>query len=96
MRLLVVVVDRDRVGEVTALLDGVGVTGYSLLPTVLGRGETGAHLGSRAFPGENAMVLALVPPAQATSLTGGLREIKHNFLSGQGLMAFALDAVPLV
>ena len=96
MRLLVVVVDRERVGDVTALLDGVGVTGYSLLPTVLGRGETGAHLGSRAFPGESAMVLALVAPAEAAGLTEGLRELKTKFLSGQGLMAFALDAVPLV
>jgi len=96
MRLLVVVVDRERVGDVTALLDGVGVTGYSLLPTVLGRGETGAHLGSRAFPGENAMVLALVALAEAAGLTEGLRELKTGFLSGQGLMAFALDAVPLV
>jgi hypothetical protein len=96
MRLLVVVVDRERVGEVTALLDGLGVTGYSLLPTVLGRGETGAHLGSRAFPGENAMVLALVASAEAAGLTEGLRELKTRFLSGQGLMAFALDAVPLV
>lgn len=96
MRLLVVVVDRERAGDVTALLDGVGVTGYSLLPTVLGRGETGAHLGSRAFPGENAMVLALVAPAEAAGLTEGLRELKPRFLSGQGLMAFALDAVPLV
>jgi len=96
MSLLVVVLDRDRVGEVTSLFDGVGVTGYGLLPTVLGRGETGAHLGNRAFPGENAMVLALVAPAQATSLTEGLREIKRSFLSGQGLMAFALDAVPPV
>jgi hypothetical protein len=96
MKLLVVVVDRERVGDVTTLLDGMGVTGYSLLPTVLGRGETGAHLGSRAFPGENAMVLALVLPSQAAGLTEGLRELKTRFLSGQGLMAFRLDAVPLV
>lgn len=96
MKLLVVVVDRERVGDITALLDGMGVTGYSLLPTVLGRGETGAHLGSRAFPGENAMVLALVVPSEAAGLTEGLRELKTRFLSGQGLMAFALDAVPLV
>ena len=96
MRLLVVVVDRERVGDITALLDGMGVTGYSLLPTVLGRGETGAHLGSRAFPGENAMVLALVVPSEAAGLTEGLRELKTRFLAGQGLMAFALDAVPLV
>ena len=96
MKLLVVVVDRERVGDITALLDGRGVTGYSLLPTVLGRGETGAHLGSRAFPGENAMVLALVVPSEAAGLTEGLRELKTSFLSGQGLMAFALDAVPLV
>jgi hypothetical protein len=96
MKLLVVVLDRDRVGDVTALLDGAGVTGDSLVPSVLGRGDTGAHLGTRAFPGENAMVLALVGPAQAGSVSEALREMKHRFLSGQGLMAFALDAVPLV
>ena len=39
--------------------------------------------------------LALVGPEQATSLTAGLREIKRSFLSGQGLMALALDAVSL-
>ena len=96
MRLLVVVVDRERVGDITSLLDGEGVTGYSLLPIVLGHGETGAHLGTRAFPGENAMVLAMVGAEQAISLTAGLREVKRTFLSGQGLMALALDAVPLV
>lgn len=96
MRLIVAVVDRDRVEEITALFDVAGVTGYSLLPAVLGRGDTGAHLGTRAFPGENAMVLALVSPEQAHRLTVGLREAKRDFLSGQGLMAFALDAVPLV
>ncbi len=96
MKLLVTVVDHERVSDVTTLLDGSGVTGYSLLPDVLGRGTTGAHLGTRAFPGENAMVLALVSPEQAEGLTAGLRELKHGFLAGQGLMAFALDAVPLV
>ena len=96
MRLLVVVVDRERVGDITSLLDAERVTGYSLLPTVLGHGETGTHLGTRAFPGENAMVLAMVEGEQAISLTAGLREVKRTFLSGQGLMALALDAVPLV
>lgn len=96
MRLVVVVVDRERAGEVTSLFDAGGVTGYSLLPDVLGRGESGGHFGTRAFPGENAMVLALVPHAQATGLTDALRDLKRKFLSSQGLMAFALDAVPLV
>jgi hypothetical protein len=96
MKLLVTVVDRERVAEVTSLLDASGVPGYSLLPDVFGRGTTGAHLGTRAFPGENAMVLALVSPEEAAGLTGGLRDLKHGFLAGQGLMAFALDAAPLV
>jgi Nitrogen regulatory protein P-II len=96
MKLVVVVVDRERTGEITALFDGGGVTGYSLLPDVLGRGETGAHLGTRAFPGENAMVLALVPAEQAAGLTEQIRELKRSFRATQGLMAFTLDAVPLV
>lgn len=96
MKLLVTVVDRDQATEVTRLFDTAGVTGYSLLPDVLGRGSTGAHLGTRAFPGENAMVLALVSPEQADGLTIALRELKHGLLPAQGLMAFSLDAVPLL
>ncbi len=42
------------------------------------------------------MVLALVPPEQAVGLIEGLPELKRHFLSGQGLKAFELDAVPLV
>jgi len=96
MKLAVVTVDKERKDDVVALFERVGVTGYSLIPSVLGRGHTGKHLGTRAFPGDNAMVLALVPPAQLGELREGLAKLQEDFRAGQGLMAFGLEAEPLL
>jgi hypothetical protein len=96
MKLAVVTVDKERKDEVVALFDRAGVTGYSLIPSVLGRGHTGKHLGTRAFPGDNAMVLALVPPGQLAELRERLAALGDDFRAGQGLMAFGLDAEPLL
>ena len=92
MKLVVVTVDKEVQPEVLDLLERHGVSGYSIIPSVLGRGETGTHLGTRAFPGENVMVLALVPGARLPALQAGLAELEAGLRPGQGLMAIGLDA----
>ncbi|MGE0556104.1 MAG: PG0541 family transporter-associated protein [Gemmatimonadales bacterium] len=96
MKLTVVTVDKERKGDVVELFERAGVTGYSLIPSVLGSGQTGKHLGSRAFPGDNAMLLALVPAAQLETLQRGLRALEQELRPGQGLMAFKMDAEQLL
>lgn len=96
MKLAVIAVDKGRQNEVIAALDLAGVAGFSLVPSVLGRGETGAHFGTRAFPGDNAMIVALVSPPQLEQLRANLADLAGRLLPGQGLMALALDAERLV
>jgi len=96
MKLAVVTVDKDRKGDVVDVFERAGVTGYSLIPSVLGSGQTGKHLGTRAFPGDNAMVLALVPVAQLEAVQNGLRALHAELRPGQGLMAFRMEAEPLL
>jgi len=96
MKLAVVTVDKERKGDVVEVFERAGVTGYSLIPSVLGSGQTGKHLGTRAFPGDNAMVLALVPAAQLEAVQDGLRALHEELRPGQGLMAFRMEAEPLL
>jgi hypothetical protein len=95
MKLVVIAVDQERQGDVIAVLEQAGVRGYSIIPSVLGRGETGAHFGTRAFPGANAMVIALVSPAELERARAGLQAVEASLRPGQGLMAFGLPADPL-
>ena len=96
MKLAVIAVDKARQNDVVAVLDAHGVPGYSLIPSVLGRGDTGAHFGTRAFPGDNAMIVALVTADQLTAVRAGLRTLSGTLRAGQGLMAIGLDAEQLV
>jgi len=96
MKLAVVTVDKERKGDVVEVFERAAVTGYSLIPSVLGSGQTGKHLGTRAFPGDNAMVLALVPAAQLEAVQDGLRALQAELRPGQGLMAFRMEAEPLL
>ena len=95
MILAVIAVDRERQDEVIAVLERAGVRGYSIIPGVLGKGETGMHLGTRAFPGDNAMIIALVSLDQLEDAREALRALEADLRPGQGLMAIGLDAQPL-
>lgn len=96
MKLAVIAVDKERQDEVIAVLDRAGVAGFSLFPSVLGRGETGAHFGNRAFPGDNAMIVALVTAAQLDQVRRELQDLSTRLRPGQGLMAIGMDAEKLV
>jgi Nitrogen regulatory protein P-II len=96
MKLLVVAVDKESEADVLRVLEDTVVSGYSIIPRVLGRGATGAHLGTRAFPGENAMVVALVPTAKVEPLKESLAALHGRLRPGQGLTALVLDADRLV
>lgn len=96
MNLVVIVVARERQDDVIAVLDRAGVSGYSIIPHVLGRGVTGPHLGTRAFPGDNSMVVALVGAVELDAARTGLRALQSTMLPGQGLSAFGFPAEPLL
>lgn len=96
MKMLVAVAESARQGEVIRILEGLGVQGYSVIPSVFGAGETGAHLGTRAFPGENVMILALVPAEAVGRIEAGLAAFSSGLRSREGFRVLALDADILV
>ena len=92
MKLLVVVVDELRQGDVIDLLQRFAITSYSIIPSVFGKGETGAHFGNRTFPGANAMILALISPGELDAVTPALRELHGRLHEEEGLKVIALDS----
>jgi nitrogen regulatory protein PII len=96
MKMIVAVVETARQSEVIALLQRLSVNGYSVIPSVFGKGETGAHFGNRTFPGENSMVMALVPKAGLDGLGEALRAFADGLLADEAFKVIALDADVLV
>lgn len=96
MKLVVVVVDRARQEEALEVLERAGVEGFSLVGGVHGRGETGGHFGTRAFPGDNTMIWTVVPADRLPRVRDGLAALQGVVRAGEGLMAFSADAERLV
>jgi hypothetical protein len=95
MKLLVVIVDHQRLEDLLAVLRRSGITGYSVVPSVFGAGETGRHLGTRAFPGENTMVFALVSKLEFEGLRAELQRFGEGLGAGEAFKVMGLDAEAL-
>ena len=96
MKLLMILVDADDAAEVEEVLESTGVPGYSELPTVLGKGETGTKRGTRAFPGSSTMLLAGVQAERAAIVIGRLRELEARLGPSEGFKVFSIDATEVV
>lgn len=96
MKLVVAVVDKEREPEALALLERSRVTGYSVIPSVFGKGLTGTHRGNRAFPGENVMIVALVSVAEYDGLARNFAEFAATLRGEEGLKVISLDAEAVV
>jgi hypothetical protein len=96
MKMLVAVVEKERQTEFLDLLQGASISGYSVIPSVFGQGETGAHFGNRTFPGENAMVIALLTREELAGLGDRLRGFAARLRAEEAFKVIALDADILV
>ena len=96
MKLLIIIVDTDHSSEVRRLLDECGLPGYTEIPSVLGKGETGRKFGNRVFPGSSTLFLAAVEHECATRLPEELR--KHRDAKGreEGLKVYSLDTTEVL
>ena len=92
MRLLLIVVDSNHKDDVERIMDAQAITGYSEVPTVLGKGETGKKMGSRAFPGSSTLYFTAIMPDQCESLCGELKALRDKAGPEEGLRVFSLDA----
>lgn len=74
-----IVVDSVEVRRVTEALDRVGISGYTVIPTISGKGERGQRDGdgvSGVFA--NAYVLTACPEDQLAAVVDAVRPLLHE------------------
>lgn len=96
MKLLLIFVDSNHARDVEQLLDRYGVAGYSTFPNVLGKGQTGRKLGTRAFPGSSALYFVALPEGNCRGLCDQLRTLRDEKGPEEGLKAYTLDTMEVL
>jgi hypothetical protein len=74
MKLLLIIYSGQNPQLVPELLDRHDAGGYTELTPARGAGQTGRRLGTRAWPGNAAIVFSIVPEERVAELTAVLRE----------------------
>jgi hypothetical protein len=92
MKLLMILVDSNHQEDVEKILEAHRVPGYTEVPNVLGKGESGRKLGSRAFPGSSNMYLTALDGGTCETLCADLKALDERAGPEEGLKAFILDA----
>ncbi|MDH3289665.1 MAG: hypothetical protein OEO20_05230 [Gemmatimonadota bacterium] len=96
MKLLLIFVDSDHARDVERLLDTHGVHGYSTFPNVLGKGQTGRKLGTRAFPGSSSLYFVALLDGDCRGLCDELRTLRDEKGPEEGLKAYTLDTMEVL
>jgi nitrogen regulatory protein PII len=74
MKLLMILAPAKKKEEVEVFLDRAGVSGYTEVAPVAGRGRTGPRLGSGAYPGTSAMIFSIVTDPTLEEIKGDLKD----------------------
>lgn len=95
MKLVMILVDADRAPDVEHILEHRGLPGYTEIPRVRGKGETGRKFGTRAFPGAESLYFTVIPAEEVGGLSDDLRALRDARGPAEGLRVFALDSEEL-
>ena len=96
MKLVMMLVDADRAPDVERVLEQRDLPGYTEIPQVLGKGQTGRKLGTRAFPGATTLYFTVIPAAHVGGLFEALRQLRDARGPAEGLRVFTLDTEELL
>jgi nitrogen regulatory protein PII len=75
MKMLLIVYNTSCEEEIRSVLKDRGVRHFTQIPKVFGQGEAGAVEGSLLCPGQNAMVLVVLPDEEAHRVAEAVREL---------------------
>jgi len=78
--------------EVMAAMDELGVTCFTKLPRVVGKGQTtGPRLDDAVWPGANTVTLFVLPDDRAQRVMAALGHLRGTIGKKAGLKAFLLN-----
>lgn len=96
MKIVLMIVDADHSGDIERLLDDCEAPGYTEIPNVHGKGETGKKSGTRAFPGSSSLYVAALDDHCVEPLRERLEMLRSARGPEEGLKAFVMDTQELV
>jgi hypothetical protein len=92
MQLLLIICGKSRNEEVTGLFEKHEIHGYTEVPTVIGSGLSGRHMGTRTAPGTECMLFTLLAKERVAGLMRELKDLHSRLYAGEALSVFSLDA----
>lgn len=96
MPMLVVVTDADAMPAFKRALVESGDRGFTVLPTVSGRGRSGLHAGDRVHPGHSSLLFLVVPEEDAPAAIGLLRAVRDREQAAARTRIFSVPAAELL
>jgi len=89
-KMMVLIYDVALEKVVMDRIDSCGITGYTKIPRVFGKGRSGGpRMGTHVWPGENEMLWVVTEEEKINSMLDCSREIKEDH-KGKGIKAFVL------
>jgi plasmid stabilization system protein ParE len=95
MTMLVLVTDSDAMPAFERALVDSGDHGFTVVPTVSGRGRHGLHGGDRVHPGGSSVLFAVLPDEDAEATVRVLRAVRDRENVADTTRIFSLPAAAL-
>ena len=85
MKMFWIIYAGPRPARVTEALTSLGAPGFTEWPHAHGAGAHGRMDGTRAWPGEESVITAVVPADRAAELADGLEGLQSILVAGERL-----------
>jgi hypothetical protein len=93
--MLVVVTDSEAMPAFERALVENGDHGFTVVPTVSGRGRRGLHAGDRVHPGGSSLLFLVLPEEDAVTALALLRAVRDREHVGDTTRIFSVPAAEL-
>jgi hypothetical protein len=78
LRAVVVITDADAMPQFERAFLEAGTRGFTVVPSVFGRGRTGLKDGTRVHPGGSSLLFTIVPDGDAAEVAAFLRAVRDR------------------
>lgn len=76
MRAVLLITDSEAMKAFERAFIESGDRGFTIVPTVLGRGKTGLKAGDRVHPGASSLLFTVMPDDELDATLGFLRQVR--------------------
>lgn len=96
MKLLFILIPTDCLDACDECFKKANINAYTEIPSVIGSGESGRKLGTRAFPGTTSLVLVAVPATEVDHVISTMKAFCKGRACEKETRVFAVPADQLI